>query len=234
VAFCYAYGMSATGIVEAADNRLVIDRFQQVVLADGHEIDTLTPIQHKIIGSLATRLDVVHPKADICEDVWQRTGPRIESNLKTQVKRIRQQLGTELGNPKQGALRSRYAVGYYLVRTLAETDIPPAETYTVSSGFITVDPLNMTVRVADEITSRLSVIEFNLFDMMASQPGMTISHNELYLKAWNKNSLLGMESLKVAINKLRKKLGPVYGDHKKGIIRNDFNKGYYLLDKDAD
>lgn len=223
--------MTEVRTVFAADDRLVIDIANQQTWADSQEI-SLTNREQQLLGRLATRIDVVHPKDDICKELWRRSGPKPNTNLKTHVKHVRDKLGEELGHPKQGALRTRTAIGYYLVSTLSESEIPPAEAYEVSSGFIKVDPLNQTVRIADEITPSLSPIEFNIFDMLASQAGTTVSHNDLYLKSWGKNSLLGMESLKVVVGRLRKKLGPVYGDPKQGILRNERNVGYFLLSKD--
>jgi DNA-binding response OmpR family regulator len=232
--FAILAGMAETNIVTAADERLIIDRGQSLVMVDGNELGSLTEDQYKILGTLATRLDTVHPNPDVCEVIWGNAGSKALVALNWQFKRLRDKMGPELGNPQSGAIRTRYAVGRYLVSTLAETEIPPAEAYTVSSGFIKVDPVNLTVRIADEITPALSPTEFNIFDMLASQPGTTISHNDLYLRSWGKSSLLGMETLKVVIGRLRRKLGKVYGDPKNGIIRNEFNKGYYLLDKDRE
>lgn len=233
MAFCLNGLVSRSEIVYAADGRLAIDSQNTRVEVEGHELPEVTFVQHMIIGALAMQIDVVHSKRQLSRTVWGRSTKRHHSNLKTQIARMRKSLGHELGNPVNGAIRTRHAIGYYLVSSLksdAELLGPENLRYTASGGRLEIDWAKAEARIDGQPTKRLSPLEFNVLDLLASQSGKTVSHNDLYLEAWEKESLLGMETLKVTIANIRRKLGPVNGDPVSGLLRNERNVGYYIVE----
>jgi DNA-binding response OmpR family regulator len=107
-----------------ADDRVIVDHRNHTVYVDETPAD-MTTKEYGLLAYLAhpTRVDVVQSRDQILTNVWEYPKDALyyHSNTSTVrgcMKRVRDILGPELGDPEYGALRTVFKVGYHAVSRL--------------------------------------------------------------------------------------------------------------------
>src|SRR5258708_4415598 len=129
-----------------ADGRVVVVDSPPAIFVDDQPLH-LTTIPDAILRCLAQR-----PDRYLALD---QLAPGLTTNsLQTQIWRIREQLGVELGNPDSGAIRSASKLGYIGLSTMDVTRVaiprPDETVYPIADGRIQINPQRRIVRVNDE------------------------------------------------------------------------------------
>ncbi len=86
----------------------------------------------------------------------------------------------------------------------------------ISVGDITIDNEKRLIKKGNKII-RLPKKEFNLLLLLASKPGRVFTREEIYLKIWGSNLIVGERTLDVHIRKLRERIGVKYIKTSRGI-----------------
>ena len=91
--------------------------------------------------------------------------------------------------------------------------IPEEETKVFQAGDITIDRERYLI-VIDGIEIQLARKEFELLDMLANRPGKIFSREDILMRVWDDDVVVGERTIDVHIRKIREKTGT---DHIKTI-----------------
>ncbi len=81
---------------------------------------------------------------------------------------------------------------------------------------IKIDPERMEVHVGDQLVN-LAKKEFEILQLLASKPGRVYGRDEIYMKIWGSNVIVGTRTIDVHVSKLREKIGDSFIRTIKGI-----------------
>lgn len=102
-----------------ADERIEIDRTNQLVVCDGEILNRITPRQFKLLAHLARKPDRVAGFAELAIRVWGNEAAfNRGEGIRQGISQLRKNLGPELGDIDTGVIRTRFDVGYYAVKSL--------------------------------------------------------------------------------------------------------------------
>lgn len=101
-----------------ADRRVAVDTTNMSVMSDGHLLEDVTPTQFRLLAELAKRPDRVVGYHTLLSAVWGYSDRGTFDSARVHISSFRRRLGDELGNPRTGALRTRFGIGYYAVSSL--------------------------------------------------------------------------------------------------------------------
>jgi len=101
-----------------ADNRVEVRPKQHIVIADGESLESITPIGLKILTILANVPDKLISSRSLCEMIWGYYDSSARQNLGVHIVLLRKKLGLELGDPKEGLIRSKQRRGFCVVSSL--------------------------------------------------------------------------------------------------------------------
>lgn len=105
----------------AADNRIEMDRKLRSVTIDENKIDDLPNREFSLLEFLLSNLDSVQQRADIYQSVWGHPFKPNERSVDVYIAKLRKKLDNasyDLGDRKQGAIRSYQGIGYFAVSSL--------------------------------------------------------------------------------------------------------------------
>lgn len=221
-------------IYRLADGRVEVDPAEHTVTVDGVLAEELRNrnIPFNIISHLASQPDRTIPHEDLCMAVWGYYDESAEKNLMHYMSGLRKVFGSELGDRKKGAVRTKHGLGYFAVSSLTvanrESNGEEAQVHMIADERINVDPEGLTVRVDNGFLHDITKTEFNLLLALAQRPGRVISLWQL-LHECNIRSATDIDTPRRYISRLREKLGPELGDPKNGAIRLRRGIGYYVV-----
>lgn len=96
----------------------------------------------------------------------------------------------------------------------------------LKTGSLVLDPNSMKVYLGDaEIV--LTVKEFSILEYLMCNVGRVVSQEELLEHAWNEDTNLFTQTVKVHINNIRKKLAIAGGEN---LINTMKNRGYFIAE----
>lgn len=103
-----------------ADERVAVNPTATTVRSDGRLMDDISAMEFKLLAELARRPDRTLGWFALVSEVWGHAylGEAAKSNLAVHVSNLRTKLGSELGDTRTGALRTRRGIGYYSVSSL--------------------------------------------------------------------------------------------------------------------
>lgn len=212
-----------------ADDRIEVVRPERVVVVDGREIDINT-LRFDMLSHLASQADSTVPLPDIYKSVWGEDLSASSNAAGMQISLLRKSLGEELGHPSEGAIRTQYGRGYKAVSSL--NDAPRLDTsaaYLIADGRIVVHPEEETVvadgRTLEEITAK----EFSVLAELARTPDRVIGLGSLGFNLWGYTDQSVIDSIRVYIHNVRKRLGDELGNAREGAIRTRHGIGYYAV-----
>ena len=106
-------------VYSIADGRVEI-RPGQSLISDDELIEDITPAQLKIAEVLAVEPDKVKSLPEISWEVSGKDDARASNVVSVQISGLRRPLGPELGDPKKGAFRNVFGLGYYAASSLSK------------------------------------------------------------------------------------------------------------------
>jgi hypothetical protein len=120
----------ASAAISFADNRVNVNLVTRKVMVDGLPVH-LDGLPYQVLADLAVHLDEHRSPEDLYQTIWRETLPtqsaakkRAINDVSATVKRARNALGSELRNPRSGAIRTaqftRSERGYYATSSLVE------------------------------------------------------------------------------------------------------------------
>ena len=172
-------------------------------------------------------LDVMLPGKDgleICKDIRRFSAVPIIM-LTARVEEIDRLLGLELGaddyickpfSPREVVARIK--------AVLRRTQLNPAsETETPSLNKLELDRNRLIVRYQEQETV-LTLVEFELLDILQQQPGRIFGRNHLMEKVYPDNRIVSDRTIDSHIKKLRKKLAEIAPEQE--LIHSVYSVGY--------
>jgi DNA-binding response OmpR family regulator len=102
-----------TGYLSFDEGRLAIDPASCLAVSQGTEV-RLTPIEHKLLLFLARNAGRVMTYDEILENVWGPGYADSPTNVKVYVRRLRQKIEVDPGQPRY--IKTRWGVGYLMAR----------------------------------------------------------------------------------------------------------------------
>lgn len=117
-------------IIQLADERIRFNATNATVKIDNNPLIELTPSEAILLASLTKKLDTVVTSDRLCRDVWRAIDQSAHKSLRVLIRSIRRHMGSELGDPRNGAIRTQNPTasrrgGYCAVSSLAiqKTDL---------------------------------------------------------------------------------------------------------------
>lgn len=110
----------------------------------------------------------------------------------------------------------------------AETNIPSLRVKEIlSKGDITLIPESYSVQIINK-TTRLTPIEFDILNALMQREGAMVSSKELLKEVWGYNDDNDIDTIRVHITHLRKKIDKI-SSQKNKYIKTIYGGGYKLL-----
>jgi two-component system response regulator BaeR len=172
-------------------------------------------------------LDVMLPGKDgleICKDIRRFSAVPIIM-LTARVEEIDRLLGLELGaddyickpfSPREVVARIKAVLRRTQLNPASETETPPLNK-------LELDRNRLIVRYQDQETV-LTLVEFELLDILQQQPGRIFGRNHLMEKVYPDNRIVSDRTIDSHIKKLRKKLAEIAPEQE--LIHSVYSVGY--------
>lgn len=228
---------TSPGILAIADERVITDLEQRTVTVDG-QLTHFSPTEFDTLSLMSANADSLVTRAQLAERLWDVEEYDKDRNvynlISVTLNNVRSNLGEELGDTKDGAIRTRHRLGYMAVSSLEGSVVREDEeelaTYLIADERIMVDLENQQA-VCDgrvvQITPRL----FKLLTYLAREPYRVASIEELSIATWGSYDSNMDNGVRVGVSSLRKVFGPELGNPSTGAIRTRFGSGYYSVEK---
>ena len=172
-------------------------------------------------------LDVMLPGKDgleICKDIRRFSAVPIIM-LTARVEEIDRLLGLELGaddyickpfSPREVVARIKAVLRRTQINPASETETPPLNK-------LELDRNRLIVRYQEQETV-LTLVEFELLDILQQQPGRIFGRNHLMEKVYPDNRIVSDRTIDSHIKKLRKKLAEIAPEQE--LIHSVYSVGY--------
>ena len=172
-------------------------------------------------------LDVMLPGKDgleICKDIRRFSAVPIIM-LTARVEEIDRLLGLELGaddyickpfSPREVVARIKAVLRRTQLNPASETETPPLNK-------LELDRNRLIVRYQEQETV-LTLVEFELLDILQQQPGRIFGRNHLMEKVYPDNRIVSDRTIDSHIKKLRKKLAEIAPEQE--LIHSVYSVGY--------
>jgi two-component system response regulator BaeR len=172
-------------------------------------------------------LDVMLPGKDgleICKDIRRFSAVPIIM-LTARVEEIDRLLGLELGaddyickpfSPREVVARIKAVLRRTQLNPASETETPPLNR-------LELDRNRLIVRYQEQETV-LTLVEFELLDILQQQPGRIFGRNHLMEKVYPDNRIVSDRTIDSHIKKLRKKLAEIAPEQE--LIHSVYSVGY--------
>lgn len=221
---------SPFGQLSLADSRFVLDSLEgEVYIDDQLRSGIFTPTEFYIAEVIASHSDIMLGARALTEEVTGRLDQQALGTVFSHLSSIRNKIGPELGNPRDGVFRTVPHVGIKGVSSL--TGMPTAEILkfnkSLADGRVKVNHLAWLAIADETVIERIPAVEFVILDIFANNPDKTISHDKFKLAL---RRILGVnteqQNLAVRVSQLRQRFPDDLGNAKTGFIRTIVGRGY--------
>lgn len=220
-------------VYQFADDRIEMAVGEQTVIADGQLLESITPTQFDIMATFARKPDNIFPWATLAQRILGTDDDTLSrAALRQHVIKIRRQLGSELGDVQEGAIRAKPGIGYYAVSSLAGTlevsdqDDSVRRSMADDRLVIHLDKWRVTL---DNKVLELTPTEYRLLNRLSRQPDNPVSVSTLCNDIFGRDDERARLILRTHLKKIRYQLGTELGDRTQGALRSAFGKGYYVV-----